>query len=503
MERDTLLLSGIQLGTQGMGLLLNIFLTRRLGGSAVGVVSLISSFFWLCAVLASGNGFVAASRFVSEEIGRGCGNPKRVLRYCGGLCLGLSLMVGGAICIAAPVLAERALRDKSAVLPIYLLAAALPLSSLTACLKGYFHAYRQVLKPALADTLEFLVRSGMLAFCVCFLVPDGRCSILTALAASLLVGQLCGFAVLLWCYRRCAPCGSKCCILWRGYLVAALPILCNSYITALLSTANDALIPLTLRQFGHSSAEALQEFGIFEAILLPALFFPSVVLSCLSCILVPELSRERAAQHPDAVSALITRVMGQTIQFAGFVTLCLLLFGNEIGTLIGGTPFAGRMLRLLAPVVPFIYLEIVLEAILRGMGKQNFSSANYIAEYLIRISVLLVCVPLMGFYGLLLSYYASNVIGNCVRIVMVSRLSDVPVRWRALLIPPLASGVLTWQFTTLLFHIPVLATRSAPAKIMLFVCIGGALYWFLLQTVSAFFAEKKPHRLSVSGAAGR
>ena len=92
--------------------------------------------------------------------------------------------------------------------------------------------------------------------------------------------------------------------------------------------------------------------------------------------------------------------------FAASVMLLFLLYGSQIGTLIGGDAFAGRMLRILAPVIPFIYLEIVLEGILRGMGKQNFSSVNYLAEYMIRISVLLICVPIFGFYGILASYYA-------------------------------------------------------------------------------------------------
>ena len=70
----------------------------------------------------------------------------------------------------------------------------------------------------------------------------------------------------------------------------------------------------------------------------------------------------------------------------------LLLYGNLIGTLLDGGALAGHLIRLLAPVVPFIYLEIVLEALLKGMGQQSFSSLNYLAEYTIRIAIVLVCM---------------------------------------------------------------------------------------------------------------
>ena len=73
--RDTCFLSAMQLLLQALGLMLNVFLTRRIGAAQLGVVTLISTFFGLCAVLASGNGFVSTSRFISEEIGRKNGNP--------------------------------------------------------------------------------------------------------------------------------------------------------------------------------------------------------------------------------------------------------------------------------------------------------------------------------------------------------------------------------------------------------------------------------------------
>lgn len=488
--RDTFLLSGIQLGTQALGLMLNVFLTRKLGSEAVGMVALIGSFFWLCAVLASGNGFVAASRFVAEEIGRGTGNPRRMLCHCGTLSILLSGAVSAGICVAAPFLAQSALKDPTAQTAIYLLAAALPFSSLTACLKGYFHAFRQVLRPALADTLEFLVRGAMMAFSVGFLIPQGRCCLMTALALSMLVGQLCSFFVLLGFYLSSERMKGTCTIRFAQYFLAAVPVLLNSYVTALLSTANDALIPLTLRQFGHSSAESLGQFGLFDAILLPTLFFPSVVLSCLSCILIPELSRERAAGNSEKVCALIRKGIRATLVFAVFIMLLALLYGDTIGMLVGGTAFAGRMLRYLAPVVPFIYLEIVLESILRGMGRQNLSSLNYIAEYLIRISVLLICVPLFGFYGLLVSYYASNVVGNCVRLFAVARVCPAQLRWKQLIFPPLFSALLTWQISALLFHIPLLQGLSPLVRLVLFAGVGGGMYFFLVHYIEALCTQK-------------
>ena len=46
------------------------------------------------------------------------------------------------------------------------------------------------------------------------------------------------------------------------------------------------------------------------------------------------------------------------------------------------------------------------------MGLQGFSSVNYLAEYVIRIAAVLILVPVIGFWGIAVSYYASNIFGN-------------------------------------------------------------------------------------------
>ena len=94
---------------------------------------------------------------------------------------------------------------------------------------------------------------------------------------------------------------------------------------------------------------------------------------------------------------LTKAVIQKTLQLSIFIAAGLLLYGDLIGTLLDGGALAGYLIRLLAPVVPFVYLEIVLEALLKGMGQQSFSSLNYLAEYTIRIAIVLVCIPKFAF----------------------------------------------------------------------------------------------------------
>ena len=148
-------------------------------------------------------------------------------------------------------------------------------------------------------------------------------------------------------------------------------------------------------------------------------------------------------------------------------------FGGQIGKLLGGDAFTGLILRQMAPIVPFSYLEIILEGILRGLGKQNFSSVNYLAEYIVRISVLLICVPLFGFYGIMLSYIACNLSGNAVRLYFVLRVTGLKPVWKRILFTPL-SALLICMLMLRICAKPQALTGLCAIP-MLFVLTG--IYW--------------------------
>ncbi len=488
---ETAMLSAISVALQGLGLLFNLFLTRRLGAASVGVFTLMGSFFGMAVVFGSGSGFLAASRFLSEEIG--ChGNPKQVFRYVIRFCMTLSTSVCLLLCIFADPITGLLSKTGANTLSIRLLALCLPLCAFAACLKGRCYAYSRVFHPAFAEGIEFLVRAGTMAFCAQFLIPCEKISLLTAFAVSMLAGQSVSVGYLAALRIKNADASEKCFLSFGQFLRKILPVMGNACLVSALSSANDALVPLTLLQFGASPQEALAQFGEFEAIIIPTLFFPSVVQCCLSGLLVPALSKARAANDTQKIRELTERVFEQTCAFSLFVVLMLRLFGAEIGRMLGGDAFTGQILRLMAPIVPFIYLEIIMEGILRGMGKQNFSSFNYLAEYVVRISVLLICVPLFGFYGIVASYLACNLSGNAVRFCFVRRVTGLRPNWKQIFFYPAFSLFLSFLLTKLCLYWLPLSTNAYLYAFPLLCGIGMLGFLRLLRSTEQKSAQACP-----------
>ena len=196
---------------------------------------------------------------------------------------------------------------------VRLMALLLPLGSLSACLKGYFNAVCRVTVTAACDVAEFLLRAGILTGLLLWRGDTRPEQVCTDLVCSMACGTLFTAVTLTVLYfQKREPCGGTCSLsLWR-YIRLAVPVAVGGCLTAGLSTANDALIPVTLRQFGDSASNALRQFGTFEGIVIPVLFFPSTILCALSGILIPEVARANAAGNRERVCRLTEQVILNT-----------------------------------------------------------------------------------------------------------------------------------------------------------------------------------------------
>ncbi len=499
--KDTFFLTAVELIMQGLSLIVNIFITRSLGSEMIGIISLIGSFFMFVTIISSGNVYLSTSRFISEEIGKRNGNPNIVFRYGIISSVSMSIITGIAIFLFSQSISQNILKSPEIESVIKILALILPFCSVNACIKGYFNAMRRVSASAVGGVIEFLVKSALLMLFIEFMIKNGSISPLTAFALSVAGGQITGFIVMLILFLKARkPSLNKCSITYKSFVFCSVPIFLNSLVTSVLSSANDALVPITLKQYGNSTSEAFSQFGIFEAIVIPALFFPSSILCSLSGILVPELARERTAENSEKNKHLVKKVLKYTFSFSIFTAMIFLCFGKEIGYLMSGDYFAGKVIAILAPAIPFIYLEIILEGILRGMGKHSFSSLNYLVEYTIRISVLLICVPIFGFYGIVASYLASNIVCNISRLVMIMKVTGVKFIFSDNIVIPLISAAFSAQISFMIqkiifFDIVIADTVFAGVIAMIvYLAVNKIIYKITGEKTNQNrqFIQKKP-----------
>ena len=473
--RDTAILTAFQLILDSAALLFNAFITRQLGAQAIGILSLIGSFLGLAGILSNGNAFLCTSRLIAEETGRG-GDPNRVLLHGIKLCLMLSGAVSGIILMLTEPISRRFFSGADMGAALRVMPVILVTGAVGACLKGYFNACRRTWVTAVSDVIEFAVKSAVIAVLTIRLKAPDEASVCRVMISGIVGGNAVSLLFLTILYMKFHVRGNgRTSLSFGKYAGLAFPIMGGGVLTAVLSSTNDALIPFCLRQFGDSANQALGSFGVFEAIVIPTLFFPSVVLCSMSGIIVSESARAAAAGDKRRIKSLAERIIGYTLMFAVFASAVLMRFGMDIGERLGGGEEAGRLITIIAPVVPFIYMEIVLEAMIKGMGQQNFSSLNYLAEYAVRISVVLIFVPRFGLYGVVASYYTSNVLGNCSRFIRLLRTTGTGFRPIRTIIMPMICAFLSMGTTELLMRVFDNGNKNI-FYMVIFTVIWGIIY---------------------------
>ena len=130
----------------------------------------------------------------------------------------------------------------------------------------------------------------------------------------------------------------------------------------------------------------------------------------------------------------------------------------------------------------------ILESIIKGLGRQNFSTVNALCEYAVRILCVIVFVHFYGFTGVLISYYASNILSNIVRIIAVCRWSGVSFSICDYLMRPFifsASGCLTADILCLIVH-PVTPLISAT----IFISCAGIVALLTYEADKRIAAQK-------------
>ncbi|MDE7294295.1 MAG: polysaccharide biosynthesis C-terminal domain-containing protein [Oscillospiraceae bacterium] len=448
---DAVKMTLLSLAMQTAGMLFNSALAGSAGTAAVGLMSLTFSVFGFIMVLANGNILLSTSRFISEERGAGREDHSRLMRRCLGFSLTLSCLFTVISIALSDVIGENILRNEVMSKAVRLIALSLPFASAGSCIKGYFHGIRRVEVPMRGDLIEFAAK--WTALFLGLLTLGGSDNFYIAVAGGILFGEVVSFVYYARVYSACSRCfchKNKAEMplptdTLPGYLKCSLPILAGGYVQNLLSTANELLVPAALLKFSGNASAALAGYGCFEAMIMPAMFFPSAVLTSLSGIIVPEAALANRANHKNVrterLRSLTKSAFEKCFSYSFFIALLFFTAGRQLGQLLcPSDPTVGNSLVILAPVIPFIYLEIILEGLLKGMGRQNFSTVTSLWEYAVRIACVIIFVGRIGFPGVLISYYASNILSNLARIYAVCKEASLTFDPFEFVITPLLKG---------------------------------------------------------------
>jgi stage V sporulation protein B len=355
-------------------------------------------------------------------------------------CLASLLLVCGA-----PVIGTRWLHDARTVSSLRLFSITLPLIAVSSALNGYFVAVRRVYKNALIQVGEQAVKISCTMYLLGFLMADGIETTCCALVLGGTIAEIssCLFSAMLYLFDRRArfPKGKRADAASEGRKLVgiSLPIAFTAYLRSGLITLEHILIPQGLRNSGNSHSAALIAYGSIHSMALPVILYPAALISSFSGLLVPELAECRVQGGERRIRYMISRVWSLAMLFSIGVAGILICFSHEIGEALYPGTDTGAYIRMLAPLIPIMYIDTATDAMMKGLGEQVFSMNINIADALISVLLVWFLIPRMGIHGYIFTVYFSETFNTVFSITHLLSVSKTPVRLFKWVYKPLLS----------------------------------------------------------------
>lgn len=410
-----LLISSIIL--QLITMFFNIYISNTIGEEAVGIFSLVMSVYVFGITLASAGINIATTRVVAEELA--CKNEvsaKTAARRCVLFSLLFGVCASLIFFIFADFITVYCLHNRISKNIIYLICIALPFISMSAAINGYFTAVRRVYKNAIAKFGEEIVKIVCAVFFLKTFMPNNANHACYILILADVISEITSFFHLYILYLRDKN-GS---LLESRYkdldsynrriLRITIPVALTSYLRSGLNTVKQLIIPTSLQRSGMNVSNSLITYGIVNGMAMPIIMFPVILITSFSGLLVPEFSRYHAQGRYKKIRSVSSIILICTLIFSLLVAILIFVLSDELSNLIYQKTEIAKYLRILAPLIVVMYLDIVIDAILKGLDAQVDVMLVNIFDCAISIAFIYFLVPGLGFSGYIISIFISEVI---------------------------------------------------------------------------------------------
>ena len=398
-------------------LVFNIYISNNIDKESLGVFHLIMTIYIFGITLASSGISIACTRVVSEEMAV-CNDFG--VRKSSKMCIYISLIVGilasTFFCFFADFITNVCFHNKVSKIIVYLISIALPIISISSSIIGYFLAVRRVYKTVVGQFLEQITKIIAIVILLKIYLPIGTLEgICFALILGDVISEIISFIYLLIIYyfdinkyfnKFINKTNNN--FLFRIFRIFA-PVALTSYFRSGLSSIKQLIIPSSLEKSGLSCNTSLSKYGTISGMAMPIIMFPASFLISFASLLIPEFSRFYVHKDYKKIRKYSDKLIIYIFLLSFLISVILFVFGNKIGILIYKDIEVGFYIRLFSLLVPFIYLDIIIDCILKGLDAQVSVMFINIVDLLVSISVIIIFVPLFGIKGYIISIFISEI----------------------------------------------------------------------------------------------
>lgn len=439
----TLILTLTGLVSRLIGFFYRIYLSRLFGEENVGIYQLISPVISLSFSLCAAGYQTAVSKMTAELAACWPGRRDTAKNLPLWASLTISLPIS-ALCtlltyaLAGPI-GCHLLKEPRTVSLLRIIAFSFPFVGIHACINGWFYGMKKAGLPALAQIIEQLTRVACVFFLTASDLAKGNTVSISTAVLGLAVGEIVSMSVAVLTFLPClgpqtAPALSHGSTppaarvlngfsptpglgalppmrsIYHGLMGMALPLTANRLVLTLLGSAESVAIPERLRAYGYNVETSLSVYGVLTGMALPLIFFPNALTGSIAVMLLPMISENHCLQKMDVVRDLTFRTLKYCLMMGLACLSVFVLLGPWLGNAMFHSALAGRCIRTLGWICPFLYLDTTLSSILQGLGKAGTIFAINVLSLMTRLAFVYLAIPYFGLRGYLWGMLAGQLL---------------------------------------------------------------------------------------------
>ena len=409
---NSLVLLASSIILQIIGMFFNVYISNKIGSEAVGIFTLVMSVYLFGITLATSGINIASTRIISEELAyNNHAGVKSAARKCIIISLITGILASLIFFVFCDFIVVNCLHNRVSHKVIYALSIALPFISMCSAINGYFVAVRRAYKNAINKFFEEFVKIASTAFILNIFMPSGLDYMCFSLILADVISEVFSFIFAYFLFLKDKNNLEMRSSNQTSYTkrVLRISVAFTSYIRSGLSTLKQIITPIALERSGIGCSLALSNYGIVNGMAMPVIMFPSVFINCFASLLVPEFSRYFVKNDTYKIRKMSIFILSVTLAFSIFVTAIIFYFAEPLADLLYNQKDIAKYIKILAFLIPFIYLDLVIDNILKGLDAQVSVVFVNIADCLLTISFIYFVVPRFGFIGYILSIFVSEI----------------------------------------------------------------------------------------------
>lgn len=408
-----------------LGFIPRIALPRIIGAEGVGLYQLGYPFLIVMLTLITGGIPLAVAKWVAEAESAGnSARSRQIFRTALALTVLLALLFTGLLLLFAPWITTHILTDKRVYHTFLLMSPMLLISAISAVLRGYFQGKQNMIPTAFSQVLESLFRIVFMLIFAQMMLPWGLEWAAAGAMLGVVIGELSGLLILLWQYikesgrpfpklQKLNRANSSAQVPILKRLVSlSLPVTGSKLVGSLSYLLESILTARCLAAAGIATAAATAQYGALQGMIIPILLLPTALTYSLAVSLVPSLSEAAAQNDKAAIQKRLQQSMRIALVFGAPFVVFMWLFAEPLCKLLYNHVEIAPMLRWMAPVGLFVYLQAPLQAALQALDKPGTALLNTFIGAAIKLILIvqLASDPSFGIYGAIIAINVNIVV---------------------------------------------------------------------------------------------